>query len=214
MLEDVLRIFDPLCGRGTTLNQVLVYGWDAAGMDVDGKDYEAYASFIRTYLQRKRIKHVADEGPVRRNQKHIGRRLTAELGLNREDYKAGDKRQLTVVNADTLTAPDFFPASSFDAIVTDAPYGVQHGSHAQSGGLRRSPLELLEAALPAWSRVLRPGGAVGVAWNTFVADRSATASVFAAAGLKVMDEEPYLGFRHRVDQAIMRDIIVARKPRP
>jgi hypothetical protein len=31
-------------------------------------------------------------------------------------------------------------------------------------------------------------------------------------GLDTVDGEPYLGFRHRVDQAIVRDILVARKP--
>src|SRR5690606_26467653 len=29
------RVFDPLCGRGTTLNQALTYGYDAAGLDID-----------------------------------------------------------------------------------------------------------------------------------------------------------------------------------
>ena len=42
MLTGRLTVFDPLCGRGTTLNQALMYGYDAAGLDVDGKDFEAY----------------------------------------------------------------------------------------------------------------------------------------------------------------------------
>lgn len=33
-----------------------------------------------------------------------------------------------------------------------------------------------------------------------------------AAGLEPVESQPYLQFRHRVDQAIMRDIVVARKP--
>ncbi|NED58952.1 SAM-dependent methyltransferase, partial [Micromonospora aurantiaca] len=34
----------------------------------------------------------------------------------------------------------------------------------------------------------------------------------AASGLDVQDSEAYRGFRHRVDQAISRDVIVARRP--
>ncbi len=52
-----LRIIDPMCGRGTTLNQAMMYGYDAAGMDIDGKDFDAYATFIRTWLKNKRLKH-------------------------------------------------------------------------------------------------------------------------------------------------------------
>ena len=29
------RVLDPLCGRGTTLNQAMMYGFDAAGVDLD-----------------------------------------------------------------------------------------------------------------------------------------------------------------------------------
>src|SRR6202035_5200533 len=30
-----LRVVDPLCGRGTTLNQAVMYGFDAAGIESD-----------------------------------------------------------------------------------------------------------------------------------------------------------------------------------
>ena len=53
-----LTVLDPLCGRGTTLNQALMYGYDAAGVELDGKDVEAYAAFLQTWLKRKRIKHT------------------------------------------------------------------------------------------------------------------------------------------------------------
>jgi hypothetical protein len=58
-------VLDPLCGRGTTLNQALRLGFDAAGVEHDRKDFEAYATFIKTWLKRKKIKHHADyDGPV------------------------------------------------------------------------------------------------------------------------------------------------------
>lgn len=211
MIERPLRVFDPMCGRGTTLNQALMYGYDAFGIDIDHKDFEAYSGFLRTWLQRKRIKHTIEHGPVRRDRTLLGHRFEASIGLSREEYKAGEKRQITLVNADTLAAGDFFPAGRFDVVVTDAPYGVQHGSR-NAGGLSRSPLGLLQDAVPVWARLLRRGGAIGISWNTFVAERDKAVEVLAGHGLEVFDDGPYRGFRHRVDQSIMRDILIARKP--
>jgi SAM-dependent methyltransferase len=206
-----LAVLDPLCGRGTTLNQALMYGWDAAGIDVDLKDFEAYAAFIQTWLKRKRIKHQAQLGPVRRERRIVARRLTVTLAAEKDDYKAGVTQQLDVVNADTKRAGEFFRPESFHLVVADAPYGVRHGSHSGARGLARSPLDLLASAVPGWARLLKPGGALGISWNTFVARREAAAQVLAAAGLEVQDYGPYLRLEHRVDQAINRDILVARK---
>lgn len=211
VLDRKLAVLDPLCGRGTTLNQALMYGWDAAGIDVDRSDFEAYSAFIQTWLKRKRIKHQAQAGPVRRERRVVGRRLTITLAAEKDDYKAGVTQQLDVVNADTTRAGEFFRPESFHLIVADAPYGVRHGSHSESKGLERSPLELLSCAVPGWARLLKPGGAVGISWNTFVARRESAAQVLADAGLEVMDYGAYLRLSHRVDQAINRDILVARK---
>jgi hypothetical protein len=213
LLDRRLAVLDPLCGRGTTLNQALMYGFDAAGMDRDQQDCEAYSAFIQTWLKRKRIKHhVEYDGPVRRNGKVAARRLQVKLAATKEDYKAGQVQHLDVVNADTIRAAEFFRAGTFDVIATDAPYGVQHGSRTAAQGLARSPLDLLAEAAPVWAGLLRAGGAVGIAWNTLVAQRDEAAKVLAAAGLEPLDDGPYLGFRHRVDQAITRDILIARKP--
>src|SRR5215469_9087728 len=213
MLDRKLAVLDPLCGRGTTLNQALMYGYDAAGVDIDRKDYEAYTTFIKTWLQRKRVKHKADyDGPVRREGKTAGRRLQVSMAASKDDYRAGLTQRLDVVCADTTRAAEFFKAATFDVVVTDAPYGIQHGSRSSAAGLARRPLALLAAAAPAWATLLRPGGAVGVAWNALVAPRDETASVLADAGLVPVASEPYQQFRHRVDQGITRDILVARKP--
>jgi SAM-dependent methyltransferase len=206
------RVLDPLCGRGTTLNQALMYGFDAAGIDRDQKDFEAYAAFIQTWLKRKRIKHKAEFGPVRRERQVVAKRLRIDLAADRDDYKAGATQSFDVVNADTLRSREFFKDDSFDLVVTDLPYGVQHGSRTAGKGLVRSPEDLLAEGAPVWARLLRPGGAMGIAWNTFVAKREVAAGLLAEAGLEVVDDEPYQSFRHRVDQAILRDVLVARKP--
>jgi hypothetical protein len=189
-----------------------MYGWDAAGLELDRVDHEAYATFVQTWLKRKRLKHQADSGPVRRERQVVARRLTVTMAPDKDDYRAGRTQRLDVVNADTTKALEFFRPSTVDLVVADAPYGVQHGSRSPAAKLSRSPLELLRAAVPGWARLLRPGGALGLAFNSTIAARDAVAEVLAGAGLEVADSAPYLGFRHRVDQAIVRDILVARRP--
>jgi hypothetical protein len=212
MLDRKFTVLDPLCGRGTTLNQALMYGFDAAGIDLDAKDFDAYATFIETWLKRKRVKHHAERARLRLGGKVTGRRLRISLAADKDDYKSGLTQRLDLVNADTARAAEFFKPETFDLVVTDAPYGVQHGSRTAAKGLARSPAGLLAAAAPAWAGLLRSGGACGISWNTLVARRDEAAGILADAGLDPVDAEPYLGFRHRVDQAIVRDILVARKP--
>ncbi|WUH96788.1 SAM-dependent methyltransferase [Spirillospora sp. NBC_00431] len=218
------RVLDPMCGRGTTLNQAMMYGLDAAGIDIDGKDFDAYAAFVKTWLKNNRVKHQAEVTNIRRDKAVLGRRLHVTFGASKERYKGGETMEITVVNADSLDAGKFFRPGSFDLIVTDAPYGVQHGSRPKGGRpgghparkgkgpLSRSPVELLAAAVPEWVRLLRSGGAIGISWNTYVGRREELADVLASNGLAVQDSDAYRGFRHRVDQAITRDLITARKP--
>ncbi len=205
------RVLDPLCGRGTTLNQVVTYGFDAAGLEIDAKDFDAYAAFLRTYLTRKKIKHQLQVNPVRRDRRLVARRLNARVGTDPDTYRAGDVIDIDVVQADTAQAGDFFRPETFDAVVTDAPYGVAHGGRTRTGGLRRSPLELLSQAVPEWAALLRPGGTMGIAINTHVSPRDDVSGILADAGLTVLDSAPYLRFRHWVDQAITRDVVIARR---
>jgi hypothetical protein len=116
------RILDPLCGRGTTLHHSLLLGGDALGIDLDAKDTQAYATFLKTWLQEKRIKHQLDATAGRR-------RFRVTIG--RKGAAAVDDRQLVdVATADTTEAPVLFGKAAVDAIATDLPYGVQHGSRS------------------------------------------------------------------------------------
>ncbi|OZM74386.1 SAM-dependent methyltransferase [Amycolatopsis antarctica] len=212
-LDRPVHVLDPLCGRGTTLNQAMMYGFDVTGADTDGKDFDNYSTFLTTWLKNKRLKHTADSTSLRRDKVRLGRRLDVEYAATKERYKAGEVNRITYFNCDTLETAALLRRESVDVIVTDAPYGVQHGSHRSDGtGPARSPRDLLAAALPVWSRTLRPGGAIGISWNTTVAGREVLTGILTGAGLDVVEDEAYLGFTHRVDQAILRDLIVARKP--
>jgi len=213
MLTDRLRILDPLCGRGTTLNQVLRYGWHASGLDIDAADFEAYAAFLPRWLKDKRLKHTAATAKLRRDSRTLGRRFDVAFATSKQAWVDGDTITLATALADTREAATVFRAGSFDAIVTDAPYGVQHGSRSDDA-LDRRPLELLGEALPGWVRLLRPGGAVGIALNLRTCPRADALALLAEAGLEPRDTPAYRGFEHRVDQAIQRDIVVGVRAGP
>jgi hypothetical protein len=207
-----ISILDPMCGRGTTLSTAMMLGCNAAGVEVDAKAVEAYASYLRTYWRRKRLKHTLEVSPVRREGKVIGKRLEAEvIPAGREQRLA-----LTVFSGDTRQSAALFGKRSFDALVADAPYGVVHGSHTDVqpvGGRRdRSVVGLISEALPDWASQLRSGGALGLSWNTIGLRRERVLDLAVAAGLEPLDFGPYLDFEHRVDSSIRRDIVVAIKP--
>ena len=210
MLDGGLVVGDPLAGRGTTLNQALMYGYDAVGVELDGKHVDAYELFLKTWLKRKRLKHTAEMVPVRRQGRRAARRLEITMAASKEDHKAGAVQKLTMLNADTTQLDGLLRGNVADVLVADLPYGVTHGSYEDEGGMSRRPLDLLERAVPQWVTLLRPGGAIGLSWNTKVAKRALAEDILVANGLEIVE---YADLSHRVDQGIERDIVVAAKSR-
>jgi hypothetical protein len=208
MLDGHLTVLDPLCGRGTTLNQAVMYGYDAIGVELDGKDVEAYKLFLQTWLKRKRLKHTADLVPVRRQGRRAARRLEVTMAASKDDHKAGAVQKITVIQADTTQLDGLLRGGVADVLVTDLPYGVAHGSYDDEGGISRRPLDLLERAVPQWLPLLRPGAALGLSWNTKVARRELAEDILIAGGLDIVEHLP---LAHRVDQGIERDVLIARK---
>jgi SAM-dependent methyltransferase len=208
MLDGHLIVGDFLAGRGTTLNQALMYGYDAVGVEIDGKDVEAYKLFLQTWLKRKRLKHTAELNPVRRQGRKAARRMEITMAASKEDHKAGAVQKVTMLNADTTQLDGLLRANCVDVLVVDLPYGVAHASYEDEGGMSRRPLDLLERAVPQWVNLLRPGGAIGLSWNSKVARRELAEDILVANGLALV---PYEELSHRVDQGIERDVVVARK---
>jgi len=185
------RVLDPVAGRGTTLNAAVVRGLSAAGVERDGKAVEAYEAFFKTWLKDKGVKHRFEAGRIRRDGKVVGRRL---------EWSLPGGQSVTMVHDDTRAAAEHFRRGSFDAVVADLPYGVQHTA---------SPGSLVADALGGWASLLRPGGGVALAFNRKTLRRADLADTVAAAGLEVVEAD---GFEHRVDQAIQRDVLLAVKP--
>jgi len=193
-LDARLRVLDPLAGGGTTLFAALALGHDAAGIEQSRKDVETTAGFVREFCREARIPHSEERiarGP---------RRFTVMLGPR------DAQRLLVLAEGDTREADEVLRTipggARFHAIVGDLPYGIQHDGAA---------LDLLAAALPAWSRLLEPGGALAVAWDATRVPRARIVET-VAAHLDPLDEPPYDALEHRVDRVIKRrDVVVARK---
>jgi SAM-dependent methyltransferase len=197
-----IRVLDPLCGRGTTLNHALQLGADALGIDVDAKDTHAYATFLKQWLQEKRIKHQVDATAGRKRFR---------VAIGRKGAAAAEDRQLVdVATADTTDAVALFGRGSVDVVATDLPYGVQHGAQTADAS-SRNPRDLLAAALPSWRSVLRAGGGMALSWNTRILPRPDVASLIEEAGFELVDPGADVDFTHRVDRTITRDVIVARR---
>ncbi|GAB3992937.1 SAM-dependent methyltransferase [Glycomyces albus] len=207
-----VRVLDPMCGRGTTVNQAMMYGWDAFGVEIDKKDFEAYSAFIQRWLKSKRLKHQAVSSRVKREGRALGQRLLVEFAASKTRYRAGELQTVEMVNTDTLRSADVYRRRSFDLVVTDAPYGVHHGAVAGPKTVSRSPKALLDEAVRVWTELLRRGGALGISWNTNVLSRDDLWGILTDSGLEPVETGLYEGFAHRVDQAISRDLMVARRP--
>lgn len=204
-----LRILDPVCGRGTSLNQGLVYGFDVDGIEVDRAAYDAYKLFLATWLKDKRYKHQVQTMPVRRDAKVVGRRFEIVFARDKDEYKADDVRRVRFVNDDTTHAGDYYRKPVFDAVIADLPYGVQHASRARPGAVARRPDNLVAGALRGWVGAMKPGAAIGLSWNTKTLSRGTLVDLLAGYGLA--EHETDAVFEHRVDHAITRDLVVAVK---
>ena len=204
-----VRLLDPACGRGTTLNRAVVYGLDAVGVEHDKRDVEAYEAFLLGWLKDKRLKHDVERARLRKGRTTPAQHLTVTYGEGK-DRRA--RRVLEVVHDDTASLREHVRARSVDLLVCDLPYGVQHGATAAPGMLQRSPEELLHAALPVWRDVLRPGAGVALAWNLRTLPRERLVAALEGADLDLRVPADDERFVHRVDRSIQRDVVVARRP--
>ncbi|WP_163932547.1 TRM11 family methyltransferase [Paraferrimonas sp. SM1919] len=208
----VKTLMDPMCGKGTTLYEGLIRGLDVVGVEINDKWVQEIQTFIVKYLKNGRYKHeTKKEKRTGEKGKKLANCFIVDTAISKEAFKAAPQN-LKLMAADTRICDKVVKKNSIDLMVSDLPYGVQHGSkQATDVKMARSPLELLEEALPAWKNCLKRGGAVVLSYNEFTLKWKEAAQAFEAAGFLVKADTPYVGFVHRVDQSINRNIIVAVK---
>ena len=196
-----LLVCDPMGGKGTTAFLALSRGWDAVSLDSARADVREAADYVQRYLEFHRLKHKRTEDALTLRGAVGARESRFILSDTPEHYKAGDTRTLRLLAGDTRDLGALLRPESAHLLVTDLPYGVQKGSR---GGM----LETVRAAMPGWVRVLRPGGALAMSFNALVTKRAELLSVCLENGLIPAETGD---LRHRVEQAIERDVILARK---
>ena len=208
-----IALLDPIAGKGTTLFEGLDMGFDCYGIEISDKSAAEGYHYLKKYLEIQRLKHTTDlqkqSGP---NKSFTAKRYGVELAKTKEDFKAHRQQHWEIVSGNSMYADRFYQKNKFHVLVGDLPYGVQHGNVSGDKQLSRSPRELIETCLPAWRNVLKPGGVLTLAWNTYVFPKEQFAELLTQGGFEVLREGPYDQFAHWVDNAIMRDVIVARKP--
>lgn len=207
--QRTIRILDPVAGRGTTLNAAALDGLDATGIELNRQDFEQYVAFISRWMQDNRVKHRVEKSHVRAADGDRCQRVDVQYGSTKADVEKRRGRTLTFINGDAADAHLWFGRNSFEAIVADLPYGVQHVATAGDTA-RRSPRDLVATVAPTWHQVLRPGGAVVLAYNTLTMARDELGDLLLTAGWKPHD----LGeasFLHDVDASIKRDVLIAHR---
>lgn len=204
-----ITVLDPMCGKGTTAFCALQRGMNAVGIDVDEADLAEADRYLTRYMQLHHLKHQRAERSLTIGGRGV-KQTVYTLAATREAYQQKDVRTLALTAADTAKADAILRKTPAELLVVDLPYGIQHAP--QTGRKPEPFLALMKRALPAWRNALRPGAAIAISFNTLTLPRAALADAVAAAGFEPLDEAPFNGFRHFVEQAVMRDVLLARRP--
>ena len=203
--DSQLVVCDPMAGRGTTLMLALRRGYHGVGIEIGKADVKEAADYMTRYLEFHRIKYKrTDSALTVRGQ--VGRRENKFVfSDSAEHFKDGDTRTLRLICGDTREAEALLKPNSVHLMVTDAPYGVQKGTAGRQDSIGGT----IAAALPGWFDVLKSGGVLAMSFNTHVTRREGLVRLFEKAGFEIVQTA---NLEHWVEQAISRDVILARKP--
>jgi len=206
-----LNLLDPVCGKGTTVFDGLICGYNSFGIELSDKLINESSQFLKKYLETGKYKHTLKEEKISgigndktpfKSQRHL-----FDIAKNKTDQKESKNLICEFIDGDSRNADKYYKKNTFHIIVGDLPYGIQHENNA-GGSKMRNPVNLLKACMPAWTEILKLGGSIVLAWNTFLLKREELENIFTENKLDIID---FGNFSHRVDQAINRDIVIGVK---
>ncbi len=198
-----IQMYDPMCGRGTSLFIGANRKWVCTGSDVDKRDLNEAEQFLKRYLEYHRFKHQIERESLTMPEKKHAQGVKFTFSDTPQNYKMGETASVRMVNCDACDARNAFGNKAFHLIVCDLPYGVQHMPHGAS-------LEdLLKKTLPVWKRTLISGGSIALSFNAQTLKRDRVRALMQEAGLKPMEGGAWDAFSHWVEQAVTRDVAVA-----
>ena len=203
--DSQLVVCDPMAGRGTTLMLALRRGYHGVGIEIGKADVKEAADYMTRYLEFHRIKYKRTDSALTVRGQVGGRENKFVFSDSAEHFKDGDTRMLRLICGDTREAETLLKPNSVHLMVTDAPYGVQKGTAGRQDSIGGT----IAAALPGWFDVLKSGGVLAMSFNTHVTRREGLVRLFEKAGFEIVQTA---NLEHWVEQAISRDVILARKP--
>lgn len=203
--DSQLVVCDPMAGRGTTLMLALRRGYHGVGIEIGKADVKEAADYMTRYLEFHRIKYKRTDSALTVFGQVGGRENKFVFSDSAEHFKDGDTRTLRLICGDTREAEALLKPNSVHLMVTDAPYGVQKGTAGRQDSIGGT----IAAALPGWFDVLKSGGVLAMSFNTHVTRREGLVRLFEKAGFEIVQTA---NLEHWVEQAISRDVILARKP--
>ena len=203
--DSQLVVCDPMAGRGTTLMLALRRGYHGVGIEIGKADVKEATDYMTRYLEFHRIKYKRTDSALTVRGQVGGRENKFVFSDSAEHFKDGDTRTLRLICGDTREAAALLKPGSVHLMVTDAPYGVQKGTAGRQDSIGGT----IAAALPGWFSVLKSGGVLAMSFNTHVTKRDGLVRLFEKAGFEIVQTA---NLEHWVEQAISRDVILARKP--
>ncbi len=202
------NLLDPMAGKGTTLFEGMTRGFNVCGIEQSKQSSHEGSVFIKKYLEQKRIKHISKSRTINNSaKKAIGKAVSFEYALTKEDFKSGITKQFELIHGDASLADKYYKTKYFDMIVTDLPYGVQHFGKADKTS--RNPQQLLRTCLPSWKKVLKNDGIAVMSFNTNVIKKQTISDMLTQEAFEIL--YPKIPFEHFVDNSIQRDLIIAKK---
>lgn len=212
--DEKIRLLDPVAGRGTTLYEGIIYGFDVAGIELEKKSAHEGTSYFRNFLDIEKIRYEENKGKIiGESKKDINTFVEFNFAKSKEELRDNERKSnLKYVCGNSIYAPKYFGNNVFDILVGDLPYGIAHGNVAKKKGSSktRTPLEFMNESLPNWKAVLKDKGVLVLAWNKLVFSRSEFVEILEKNGFEVLKSEGYFDLDHKVDNSIKRDLIVAR----
>lgn len=208
-----INLLDPIAGKGTTLYEALINGYNAYGVEIGDKPVAEAFAYVKKFLITEKVKHDSKSERVSGAGKSFrAKRYTITLAKTKEEYKQSPK-VWEMISGDSSHSDTYFRKNFFDIIVGDLPYGVQHSNvtNENQSSFTRNPSELIRVCAKSWHTVLKEGGVIVLAWNSLLLSKQDFAKLLEKVGFKVLTGGVYDEFEHRVDNSILRDIIVAIK---
>lgn len=204
-----LTVLDPICGKGTTAFCALQRGMNAAGVDIDTRALKESADYFERYLKYHGLKHS-----MKKVSETVGKTSVPVTKFvfagSKEDWQANNNRMFNLYQADTALTENLFRKNRAHLIIGDLPYGIQHAP--VSGSRTESFTSLLNRVLPSWFNALLPGGAIALSFNTLTLPTQKVQDCLRSAGFELCEGPGFTGYRHEVEQAVVRDAVFAVRP--